>query len=62
MAVEPLPADSPLWALEHVLITPHTAPLTDRFADHLVAFWADNIARFAEGAPLRGLVDRQAGY
>ena len=27
---EPLPADSPLWDLENLLITPHTAGLTEK--------------------------------
>jgi D-2-hydroxyacid dehydrogenase (NADP+) len=30
---EPLPATSPLWAMEHVLITPHTAGETCRYED-----------------------------
>jgi phosphoglycerate dehydrogenase-like enzyme len=62
VAAEPLAADSPLWDLPNVLITPHQAPLTDRFADHLTDFWVDNIRRFAAGQPLRGVVDRQARY
>ena len=36
MVEEPLPAASPLWAMENVLITPHTAGETCRYAarDH----------------------------
>ena len=33
MVEEPLPAASPLWAMEHVLITPHTAGETYRYED-----------------------------
>jgi D-2-hydroxyacid dehydrogenase (NADP+) len=33
MVEEPLSAASPLWALEHVLITPHTAGETCRYED-----------------------------
>ncbi|HEY3191107.1 MAG TPA: D-2-hydroxyacid dehydrogenase, partial [Solirubrobacteraceae bacterium] len=62
VATEPLAPDSPLWALPNVIITPHLAPITDAVADDLVAFWAENVHRFAEGEPLRGLVDRAAGY
>jgi phosphoglycerate dehydrogenase-like enzyme len=61
-AAEPLAADSPLWELPNVVITPHTSAVTDRLGDHFVGFWADNIRRFAEGQPLLGVVDRQAGY
>jgi phosphoglycerate dehydrogenase-like enzyme len=61
-AVEPLPADSPLWALPNVIITPHVAPARDRLHEHIVEFWCDNIRRFAEGQPMLGMVDRDAGY
>ena len=61
-AVEPLPADSPLWDLPNVIITPHVAPGRDRLAEHLTDFWCENLRRFAEGEPLLGVVDREAGY
>ena len=52
----------PLWTLPNVIVTPHRAPVTDGFGAALVAFWAENFRRFAAGEPLRGLVDRDAGY
>jgi D-2-hydroxyacid dehydrogenase (NADP+) len=61
-AVEPLPAESPLWALPNVIITPHVAPARDRLNEHCVDFWCENIRRFVAQAPLLGLVDRHAGY
>ena len=61
-AAEPLPPESPLWALPNVLITPHIAPASDRVAAALVEFWGEQIRRFADGEPLRGPVDRSAGY
>ncbi len=61
-AVEPLPEDSPSWTLPSVIITPHVAPARDRLSEHMVDFWVENIHRFAENEPLRGLVDRHAGY
>jgi phosphoglycerate dehydrogenase-like enzyme len=61
-AVEPLPAESPLWAMPNVIITPHVAPARDRLAEHMVDFWCKNIRRFAEGQELLGVVDRYAGY
>jgi phosphoglycerate dehydrogenase-like enzyme len=59
---EPLPADSPLWSLPNVVVTPHTANSSDRIKAHLMDFIAENVRRFAEGEPLLGLVDRQGGY
>lgn len=61
-AVEPLPAESPLWEMPNVIITPHVSPGRDRMGHELVDFWCDNIRRFAEGRPLRGVVDRHARY
>jgi phosphoglycerate dehydrogenase-like enzyme len=61
-AEEPPPADSPLWRLPNVIVTPHTSAITDGLGDHFVAFWAENVRRFGAGEPLLGLVDKQAGY
>lgn len=58
--VEPLPADSPLWAHPGVTITPHTAALTEpRTA---VAPVVENIERIRAGRPALSLVDYGAGY
>jgi phosphoglycerate dehydrogenase-like enzyme len=61
-AAEPLPAESPLWAMPNVIITPHIAPGRDRVGREVVDFWCENIRRFAEGEPMRGAVDRHARY
>ena len=49
MVEEPLPADSPLWAMEHVLITPHTAGETCRHEDNVLAIMQENLARLWRG-------------
>jgi phosphoglycerate dehydrogenase-like enzyme len=54
VAAEPLAPASPLWTLPNVIITPHLAPITDAVADDLVAFWAENVRRFADGQPCAG--------
>jgi D-2-hydroxyacid dehydrogenase (NADP+) len=59
---EPLPAEHPLWRLPNVLITPHRASGSDGFWSHYEDFFAENIRRFGDGAPLFGVVDRAAGY
>ena len=46
---EPLPAASPLWAMENVLITPHTAGETCRYEDNVLAIMQENLARLWRG-------------
>ena len=41
-AEEPLMPSSPLWAMEHVLITPHTAGETRRYEDNVIEILLDN--------------------
>jgi len=59
---EPLPADSPFWALDNVLITPHTAAVTEKLWDRHYAQIADNLRRFISGQPLLNQVDKKMGY
>jgi phosphoglycerate dehydrogenase-like enzyme len=42
---EPLSPISPLWAMEHVLITPHTAGETSRYEDNVLAIMQENLQR-----------------
>lgn len=46
---EPLAADLPLWAMEHVLLTPHTAGETRRYEDNVLAIMQDNLERLWRG-------------
>jgi D-2-hydroxyacid dehydrogenase (NADP+) len=46
---EPLPAQSPFWALPNVLITPHTAGETERYEQNVVDILVDNIERLLHG-------------
>jgi len=59
---EPLPADSPLWELENLLITPHTAGMTDKLWLRHYELFSDNLRRFIAGQPLRFVVDKRKGY
>ncbi|MEJ8278421.1 D-2-hydroxyacid dehydrogenase [Pseudonocardia spirodelae] len=60
--VEPLPADSPLWTMENVLLSPHMSGDVVGWKDMLVALFADNLARFRDGRELRNVVDPERGY
>ena len=60
---EPLPAGSPFWGLESVLLTPHVSAVSPaRFWERAVTLFADNWQRYERGDPLRNLVDKQSGY
>ena len=54
---EPLAQDSPLWGMEHVLLTPHTAGETRRYEDNVIEILRDNLGRLRRGEePLRDQV------
>ena len=59
---EPLPDGHPLWAMENCIITPHTADTPEMVERLLALRIQENVARFAAGQPLIGLVDPAAGY
>lgn len=46
---EPLPTDSPLWAMDNVLITPHTAGETQRYEDNVIDMLLANLERLWGG-------------
>jgi phosphoglycerate dehydrogenase-like enzyme len=48
-AVEPLPADSPLWRLENVIVTPHAGGYHDLYAEQTLAVLEPNLRAFVEG-------------
>ncbi len=59
---EPLPDDSPLWDVPHLLVTPHVAGLSPDYLERLGEVFADNVERLERGEPLRNVVDRDRGY
>lgn len=61
-AEEPLPADSPLWQLGSVLISPHTAALSARENELIVDLFIDNLTRYRRGEQLRNVVDPHRFY
>lgn len=56
---EPLPADSPLWDMENVVITPHSAGNSPRYGERLAAIFRRNLAVFlgGEGPWINRVVD-----
>jgi phosphoglycerate dehydrogenase-like enzyme len=60
--IEPLPADSPLWTMPNVLVSPHRAGDHEHWPRDVVALFADNLRRYLAGEPLRNVVDLDLGY
>jgi phosphoglycerate dehydrogenase-like enzyme len=60
--VEPLPADSPLYKLRNVLLSPHCADHTSDWLEQAMQFFIAQFVRFASGEPLLNVVDKKAGY
>jgi phosphoglycerate dehydrogenase-like enzyme len=61
-AEEPLPATSPLWDLENLLITPHTAGMTEKLWQRHYALFAENLRRYINQQPLLAVVNKSKGY
>lgn len=59
---EPLPPESPLWGLDNLLITPHTAGLTEKLWHRHYELFSDNLRRYMGRQPLRFVVDKHKGY
>ncbi|AIQ56490.1 D-2-hydroxyacid dehydrogenase [Paenibacillus borealis] len=60
---EPLPEDHPLWGMEQVIMTPHCAGATDRYADRIVDIFTRNMKAYLEsGSPSLNLVDYSRQY
>jgi phosphoglycerate dehydrogenase-like enzyme len=56
-AQEPLPPESPLWAMPNVLVSPHSGSTSDRENGRITDLFCDNLARYREGRPLRNVLD-----
>jgi D-2-hydroxyacid dehydrogenase (NADP+) len=59
---EPLPAESPLWDLENLLITPHTGSLTEKLWQRHYEVFSKNLQRYLAHEPVLFAVDKQKGY
>lgn len=55
-AEEPLPESSPLWELDNVIVSPHTAALSVKENERIVDRFAQNLRRYLDGDELIGRV------
>lgn len=59
---EPLPATSPLWQMDNVIISPHVSGNVARYHEKAAALFAENLQRYIEHRPLLNRLDRARGY
>jgi phosphoglycerate dehydrogenase-like enzyme len=59
---EPLPADDPLYGMENVLVSPHTADHTATWREEAMQAFLENLRRYRAGEPLLHVVDKALGY
>ncbi len=60
--MEPLPPAHPLWELDNVLISPHTADHTHDAHARAMSFFIENLRRFRAGESLENVVDKIEQY
>lgn len=59
---EPLAEGDPLWKMENVFISPHSADHTRDWLDQAMRFFLRQYERFTKGEPLENVVDKRLGY
>jgi phosphoglycerate dehydrogenase-like enzyme len=59
---EPLAADSPLWEMSNVIISPHTADLSPHFERRALDLFCKNLQLYLNHEPLLNQVDWERGY
>jgi phosphoglycerate dehydrogenase-like enzyme len=61
-AQEPLPADSPLYSMPNVILTPHISGVSVHYEQRLATLFAENLRRYRSGQTLLNLYDPTRGY
>ena len=59
---EPLEADSPLWDLDNVLISPHSGGLDSKEDERICEIFCRNLRAYLAGRPMDNVVDSRLGY
>jgi phosphoglycerate dehydrogenase-like enzyme len=59
---EPLPADSPFWKMENVIITSHYSGMTPSYTERALAIFIENLRSYLAEEPLFNVVDKKLGY
>lgn len=61
-AEEPLPAESPLWEMPNVLVSPHSASTSDRENARITELFCTNLEHYLAGRPLLNRLELERGY
>jgi phosphoglycerate dehydrogenase-like enzyme len=61
-ATEPLPESSPLWGMDNVIVSPHSASTAEAENGLITELFCINLRRYLDEAPLRNVFSRSAGY
>jgi glyoxylate/hydroxypyruvate reductase A len=61
-AVEPLPADDPLWTMPNVIISPHSASTAVTENQKIVNLFIENLKRYIAGETLFNVLDTERYY
>ena len=59
---EPLPAESRLWELPNVILTPHISGGMEDYDQQAAGLFAENLGRYLSGRKLLNVVDKGKGY
>ncbi len=59
---EPLPADSPLWTMPNVLVSPHCVGASDHQSSRITDLFCHNLNLYLAGEPLENRLDMQRLY
>lgn len=59
---EPLPATSPLWNLDNVIISPHISGFTVDYHEKAATLFIENLNRYLQKQPLFNRLERDRGY
>lgn len=59
---EPLAADSPLWDLPNVIVSPHVAGLSPHYIERAFTLFKENLRRYIAHEELLNKIDLERGY
>ncbi len=59
---EPLPAESPLWKVPNLILTPHVSGFSAKYKERAGMMFAENLDRYLHGEPMLNKFDPERSY